>query len=55
MHALKLTPSLNTIVQRTLNVMAVERDTALQALLGEAIDLWLLKQSKQTGLACAAR
>ena len=33
-------------LQRTLNVMAVERDTTLQAILGEAIDLWLREQGK---------
>ena len=31
---------------RTLNVMATERDTTLQAILGEAIDLWLREQGK---------
>lgn len=33
-------------VQRTLNIMATERDTTLQAILGEAIDLWLREQGK---------
>ena len=33
-------------LQRTLNVLAVERDTTLQAILGEAIDLWLRDQGK---------
>jgi hypothetical protein len=33
-------------LQRALNVMAVERDTTLQAILGEAIDLWLREQGK---------
>ncbi len=31
---------------RTLNVMATERDTTLQAILGEAIDVWLREQGK---------
>jgi len=31
---------------RMLNVMATERDTTLQAILGEAIDLWLREQGK---------
>jgi hypothetical protein len=31
---------------RMLNVMATERDTTLQAVLGEAIDLWLREQGK---------
>lgn len=31
---------------RTLNVMATERDTTLQAILGEAIDLWLRENGK---------
>ncbi|MBV8094088.1 MAG: hypothetical protein JOY71_03235 [Acetobacteraceae bacterium] len=31
---------------RTLNVMATERDTTLQAILGEAIDLWLREQGR---------
>jgi hypothetical protein len=31
---------------RTLNVMAIERDMTLQAILGEAIDLWLREQGK---------
>ncbi len=33
-------------LQRTLNIMATERDTTLQAVLGEAIDLWLREQGK---------
>jgi hypothetical protein len=33
-------------LQRTLNIMATERDTTLQAILGEAIDLWLREQGK---------
>ena len=33
-------------LSRTLNVMATERDTTLQAILGEAIDLWLREQGK---------
>ncbi len=33
-------------LSRTLNVMATERDTTLQAILGEAIDLWLRDQGK---------
>lgn len=33
-------------LQRTLNIMATERDTTLQAILGEAIDLWLRQQGK---------
>jgi hypothetical protein len=33
-------------LQRMLNVMAIERDTTLQAILGEAIDLWLREQGK---------
>ena len=33
-------------LSRTLNVMATERDTTLQAILGEAIDLWLRQQGK---------
>jgi hypothetical protein len=28
-------------LSRTLNMMATERDTTLQAILGEAVDLWL--------------
>lgn len=31
---------------RTLNVMATERDTTLQAILGEAIDLWLRENGR---------
>ena len=31
---------------RMLNVMATERDTTLQAILGEAIDLWLREQGR---------
>ncbi len=31
---------------RTLNMMAKERDTTLQAILGEAIDLWLAEKGK---------
>ena len=31
---------------RTLNVMASERDTTVQAILGEAIDLWLRENGK---------
>ena len=31
---------------RTLNVLATERDTTLQAILGEAIALWLREQGK---------
>jgi hypothetical protein len=33
-------------LQRTLNIMATERDTTLQAILGEAIDLWLREQGR---------
>ena len=33
-------------LQRALNVLAVERDTTLQAILGEAIDLWLRQEGK---------
>lgn len=33
-------------LQRTLNIMATERDTTLQAVLREAIDLWLREQGK---------
>jgi hypothetical protein len=33
-------------LSRTLNVMATERDTTLQAILGEAIDLWLRENGK---------
>jgi hypothetical protein len=33
-------------LSRTLNMMATERDTTLQAILGEAIDLWLREQGK---------
>ena len=33
-------------LQRTLNIMATERDTTLQAILGEAIDLWLREKGK---------
>ena len=33
-------------LSRTLNVLATERDTTLQAILGEAIDLWLREQGK---------
>ena len=33
-------------LQRTLNIMATERDTTLQAILGEAIDLWLRERGK---------
>ena len=33
-------------LQRTLNIMATERDMTLQAILGEAIDLWLREQGK---------
>ena len=33
-------------LQRTLNIMATERDSTLQAILGEAIDLWLRQQGK---------
>lgn len=33
-------------LSRTLNVIATERDTTLQAILGEAIDLWLREQGK---------
>ena len=33
-------------LQRTLNIMATERDSTLQAILGEAIDLWLREQGK---------
>jgi hypothetical protein len=33
-------------LSRTLNVMATERDSTLQAILGEAIDLWLREQGK---------
>lgn len=31
---------------KTLNVMATERDTTLQAVLGEAIDLWLRQNGR---------
>jgi hypothetical protein len=31
---------------RTLNMMATERDKTLQAILGEAIDLWLRENGK---------
>ncbi|MBV8400505.1 MAG: hypothetical protein JOZ17_17455 [Acetobacteraceae bacterium] len=33
-------------LSKLLNVMATERDTTLQAILGEAIDLWLREQGK---------
>src|ERR1700755_96006 len=33
-------------LSRTLNMMATERDTTLQAVLGEAIDLWLRENGK---------
>lgn len=33
-------------LQRTLNIMATERDSTLQAILGEAIDLWLRQEGK---------
>ena len=33
-------------LSRTLNIMATERDTTLQSILGEAIDLWLREQGK---------
>jgi hypothetical protein len=33
-------------LSRTLNMMATERDTTLQAILGEAIDLWLRENGK---------
>ena len=33
-------------LSRTLNVIAKERDTTLQAILGEAIDLWLRENGK---------
>lgn len=33
-------------LSRTLNVMAAELDTTLQAILGEAIDLWLRERGK---------
>jgi hypothetical protein len=33
-------------LSRTLNMMATERDTTLQAILGEAIDLWLREHGK---------
>ena len=33
-------------LSRTLNVAATERDTTLQAILGEAIDLWLRENGK---------
>jgi hypothetical protein len=33
-------------LSRTLNMMALERDTTLQAILGEAIDLWLRENGK---------
>ncbi len=33
-------------LSRTLNMAATERDTTLQAILGEAIDLWLREQGK---------
>jgi len=33
-------------LSRTLNIMATERDTTLQAILGEAIDLWLRENGK---------
>lgn len=33
-------------LSRTLNMMATERDMTLQAILGEAIDLWLREQGK---------
>ena len=33
-------------LSRTLNVIATERDTTLQAILGEAIDLWLREQGR---------
>lgn len=33
-------------LSRTLNMMATERDTTLQAILGEAIDLWLREQGR---------
>jgi hypothetical protein len=33
-------------LSRLLNMMATERDTTLQAILGEAIDLWLRENGK---------
>ena len=33
-------------LSRTLNMMATERDTKFQAILGEAIDLWLKGNGK---------
>jgi hypothetical protein len=33
-------------LSRTLNMMATERDTTLQAILGEAVDLWLRENGK---------
>jgi hypothetical protein len=33
-------------LSKLLNVMATERDMTLQAILGEAIDLWLREQGK---------
>ncbi len=33
-------------LSRTLNMLATERDTTLQAILGEAIDLWLRENGK---------
>ena len=33
-------------LSRTLNMIATERDTTLQAILGEAIDLWLRENGK---------
>jgi hypothetical protein len=32
--------------KRAVNIMATERDTTLQAILGEAIDLWLREQGR---------
>ena len=40
------TVSATTRRGRTLNMMATERDTTLQAVLGEAIDLWLRENGK---------